>query len=329
MNRTILITGGAGFIGSNYIEYHLKNNKKDKIVNYDLLTYAGSLNNTESFQNNPRYNFEKGDICNSENLLKVFKKYKISDIIHFAAESHVDNSINGPDAFIKTNILGTHTLLQIALEQWQNNNTLKTSRFHHISTDEVYGSLGEKGYFTEKSQYQPNSPYSASKASSDMLVRSYHKTYNLNTVITNCSNNYGPNQHSEKLIPKIINNILNNKIIPIYGDGNNIRDWLFVEDHCSAIFTTFNKGEVGEVYNIGGDHEITNLELTNIICEKMSLTLKKEKDYFKPLITHVKDRLGHDYRYAIDTTKISKELGWSSKYTFEEGISKTILSYIR
>ncbi|AYF43048.1 spore coat protein [Halobacteriovorax sp. BALOs_7] len=329
MSRNILITGGAGFIGSNYINYHLKKYKEDKIINLDLLTYAGNLDNTTEFSKNSNYTFIHADICDLNKLNDLFESHQITDVIHFAAESHVDNSINGPEAFIQTNIIGTHCLLQTAYRHWSKNNSIETSRFHHISTDEVYGSLDETGLFTEKSQYSPNSPYSASKASSDMLVRSYNQTFKLNTVITNCSNNYGPKQHKEKLIPKVIINILNKKPVPIYGKGTNIRDWLYVEDHCEAIYKVFNEGIPGEVYNIGGDNEYKNIDLVLLICEKIAKLKNVDVNEYISLITYVEDRKGHDYRYAVDITKIKSELGWVPKHEIHKSIENTILYYMK
>ena len=330
--QTILVTGGAGFIGSNFIPYFLKNNSNYAIVNLDLLTYAGDEKNLEEIENNDRYTFVKGDICNKSLIEKLFDVYNFTGIIHFAAESHVDNSIKKPDAFIKTNVFGTFNLLEVAKKHWmQNPNHYKEGfencRFHHISTDEVYGSLGETGLFTEKTSYAPNSPYSASKASSDFLVRSYYHTYGLNVVTTNCSNNYGPKQHDEKLIPTIIRKALSGDHIPIYGNGKNVRDWLYVLDHCVGIELVFKKGLSGETYNIGGNNEKNNLYIANKICEILDKKLPKESSY-KNQIEFVKDRAGHDFRYAIDASKIENNLGWSANENFESGIIKTINWYI-
>jgi len=332
--KTILITGGAGFIGSNFIEYFLNKYPNYKIVNLDKLTYAGSLNNLKEVENNPRYEFIRGDICNRELAEYIFKKYDIKGVIHFAAESHVDNSIKEPFVFIKTNIEGTFTLLDVAYRYWMNKpfeykKEYKDCRFHHISTDEVYGSLGKTGYFTEESPYKPNSPYSASKASADMLVRSYNKTYGLNTVITNCSNNYGPRQHDEKLIPTIIRNAINEKLIPIYGDGNNIRDWLYVLDHCKAIDLVFHKGRNGEIYNIGSRNEQKNIDIAKKICKILDkIYPRKNKKSYIELITLVEDRPGHDRRYAIDPSKIENTLGWKPEETFDTGLEKTVKWYL-
>ena len=323
--KTILVTGGAGFIGSNFIPYFLNKYNNYKIINLDLLTYAGNLDNLKEVENNPRYKFIKGNICNKELVEFIFNEYNIQGVIHFAAETHVDNSIKNPEIFIETNVNGTYNLLNIAKKYWHNNN-----KFLHISTDEVFGSLSNNPneLFTESTPYAPNSPYSASKASSDMIVRSYYHTFNMNINITNCSNNYGPKQHDEKLIPTIIRNAIKGNPIPIYGDGKNIRDWLYVLDHCKAIDLVYHKGKSGETYNIGGRNEKTNLEIAYKICNILDKTLPKEKSY-KELITFVKDRAGHDRRYAIDTSKIENELGWNIDENFESGIIKTIKWYIK
>lgn len=307
----LLVTGGAGFIGSNFIHYILAKYPDYKIVNLDLLTYAGNLDNLKSVADNSNYTFVKGDIDDYKLVTKIVKKYKIDIIVHLAAESHVDRSISGPDPFITTNILGTHNLLKIALE-----NKL---RFHHVSTDEVFGSLGDSGEFTEATPYDPRSPYSASKASSDHLVRAYYHTYNLPVSISNCSNNYGPYQHIEKLIPLFITNLLQNKAVPLYGQGKNIRDWLYVEDHCRAIDLIIHQGKAGETYLIGGDSEMTNLEIAKLLLNKLGQN--------ESMIQYVEDRPGHDYRYAIDFSKIKNELGWQPTVSFEEGIDKTIEWY--
>ena len=330
--NNILITGGLGFIGSNFISFLLNKYSDKNIINLDSLTYAGNEQNLEKYHDDNRYTFIKGDICDRVLIEKVFNKYKIDGIIHFAAESHVDNSISHPDIFIKTNIIGTFNLLDVAFKNWMIGPNKKLdhyndSRFHHISTDEVYGSLGDTGLFKETTPYAPNSPYSASKASSDMIVRSYHETYGMNTVITNCSNNYGPKQHKEKLIPKIIFNALNNLPIPIYGDGENIRDWLYVEDHIDALLTILKKGNIGETYCIGGFGEKKNIEVVKTICTYLDEIIPCEDSYIN-LIKFVKDRPGHDYRYSIDSTKIREELNWKPKVTFEEGLRKTILWYL-
>ena len=303
------------------------------VVNLDLLTYAGDLENLKEVENHHRYKFIKGDICNRELVEFIFSKYAIQGVIHFAAESHVDNSIKNPSVFIETNVNGTFTLLDVAYKYWMDKpNSYKKDyencRFHHISTDEVYGTLNETDLFTEETPYAPNSPYSASKASSDMIVRSYQKTYRLNTVITNCSNNYGPKQHDEKLIPTIIRNALKGNPIPIYGDGKNIRDWLYVLDHCKGIDLVYHTGKSGETYNIGGRNERTNLQIVNKICEILDQKVPTSKSY-KELITFVEDRAGHDKRYAIDATKIENELGWRADENFDSGIIKTIEWYKR
>ncbi|MBE0499659.1 MAG: dTDP-glucose 4,6-dehydratase, partial [Campylobacterales bacterium] len=333
-NKNILLTGTAGFIGSNFVPYFLDKYPDYTLVNLDLLTYAGSLENLQECEANPRYKFIKGDICNRELVEFIFAEYDIRGVIHFAAESHVDNSIKNPGVFVQTNVNGTFTLIDVAYKHWmeapfkyrdrylngmlnvelkilneeENNSKFKIQhsklpRFHHISTDEVYGTLGETGFFTESTPYAPNSPYSASKASSDMIVRAYQETYGLNTVITNCSNNYGPKQHDEKLIPTIIRKALAGESIPIYGDGKNIRDWLYVFDHCKGIDLVYHTGKEGEVYNIGGRNERTNLQIVDRICTILDEKLPQKSSY-KELITFVEDRAGHDRRYAIDATKL-------------------------
>lgn len=328
----LLITGGAGFIGSNFIKYYLGKYIDHKIVNLDKLTYAGELSNLEEVSKYPNYNFVHGDICDADLVRDLFSEHNFNGIIHFAAESHVDNSIKNPDEFIKTNVFGTFNLLNIARENWMEQpHKVKPShescRFHHISTDEVYGSLGREGLFTESTPYAPNSPYSASKASSDFIVRSFHHTYGLNVVTTNCSNNYGPMQHDEKLIPTIIRKALRGENIPIYGDGKNIRDWLYVLDHCKGIELVFQKGEAGETYNIGGKNERDNLYIAYKICEILD-EISPSKTSYKNLITFVKDRPGHDFRYALDATKIETELGWKADESFETGIRKTVNWYL-
>jgi dTDP-glucose 4,6-dehydratase len=330
----ILVTGGAGFIGSNFIDYLLNSDLHSNVINLDALTYAGNLQNTVAFKNNNRYTFVEGDICDTILVDKLFNKHVIDGVVHFAAESHVDKSIDGPAAFIKTNIEGTFVLLEAARKYWTNGPFLvkegfEKARFHHISTDEVYGSLGPKGYFKESTPYAPNSPYSASKASSDFLVRSYYHTYGLNVVTTNCSNNYGPHQHDEKLIPTIIRNAIQGKNIPIYGDGENIRDWLYVTDHCKGIWKVFKKGNSGETYLFGGNEERTNLEIAFKIGALLDNKIPKKEGNYKDQITFVKDRAGHDYRYAIDYSKVEKEIGWRPEEYFESGIAKTIEWYIK
>ncbi len=331
--QTILITGGAGFIGSNFIPFFLEANSNFKVVNLDLLTYAGDLQNLKGVERNSRYTFVKGDICERNIVESLFQKYNFNGVIHFAAESHVDNSIKKPDAFVKTNVFGTFNVLDVARNHWmQGPNQYKTAyehcRFHHISTDEVYGTLGAEGLFTEQTPYAPNSPYSASKASSDFLVRSYFHTYGMNVVTTNCSNNYGPKQHAEKLIPTIIRKAISGAAIPIYGDGKNIRDWLYVEDHCKGIDLVFKQGKAGETYNIGGKNERNNLSIATTICAILD-ELKPKKTTYKEQITFVPDRAGHDFRYAIDATKVEKELHWKADEDFESGIKKTIDWYLK
>ncbi len=331
--NTILVTGGAGFIGSNFVPWFIQKYPDYRVVNLDLLTYAGSLDNLLEVSDNPNHIFIEGDIRDRELVKSIFKEYDIRGIIHFAAESHVDNSIKNPSVFIETNINGTFELLNAAYRYWFTSPSkpkkgYEDCRFHHISTDEVYGSLGESGLFRETTPYAPNSPYSASKASSDMLVRSYNETYGLNTVITNCSNNYGPKQHDEKLIPTIIRNALNSNPIPIYGDGKNIRDWLYVLDHCKGIDIVYHKGKSGETYNIGGKNERTNIQIATQICEILDELIPKKDGSYKEQITFVEDRAGHDRRYAIDATKIEQNLGWKAKETFDTGIIKTIKWYI-
>ena len=330
--QVVLITGGAGFIGSNFIPYFLENNKAYKVVNLDLLTYAGALSNVYEIQENSRHTFIHGDICDKKLVENLFNKYQFSAVIHFAAESHVDNSITNPDAFVKTNVLGTFNLLDTAKNYWMESPKMykkgfENCRFHHISTDEVYGTLGETGLFTEETPYAPNSPYSASKASSDFMVRSYFHTYGMNVVTTNCSNNYGEKQHDEKLIPTIIRKAVSGEKIPIYGDGKNIRDWLYVLDHCKGIELVFTSGKSGETYNIGGKNERNNLYIAHTICAILDEIIPKTTSY-KEQIRFVKDRPGHDYRYAIDATKLEQELGWRAAENFESGIRKTIQWYL-
>ena len=332
--KNILVTGGAGFIGSNFVPYYLEAHEDHHVVNLDLLTYAGDLNNLLEIKDHPRYTFIQGDIVDRDFIEELFEKYKFAGVFHFAAESHVDNSIEGPEAFIKTNVNGTFTLLDVARNIWQDGpGKIKEdaigNRFLHISTDEVYGSLGETGLFTEETAYAPNSPYSASKASSDFLVRSYFHTYGMNVVTTNCSNNYGPKQHKEKLIPTIIRKALAVEPIPIYGDGKNVRDWLYVLDHCKGIDLAFQEGRSGETYNIGGRNERNNLYIVDKICSLLDIKRpKSDGSSYKDLISFVTDRPGHDQRYAIDATKIETELGWQADENFESGIDKTVDWYL-
>jgi len=327
--ENILVTGGAGFIGSNFIRYIFKQTGfKGRIINFDKLTYAGnaeSLNDINSEFGGSRYFFVHGDICSSEDVNSAMAKLDIDTIIHFAAESHVDRSIHGPADFMNTNIMGTFNLLESARNSWKGRDDVL---FHHVSTDEVYGSLGETGYFHETTPYDPRSPYSASKASSDHIVMAYNHTYGLPVTMTNCSNNYGPYQFPEKLIPVMIMNIRDGKKLPVYGDGRNIRDWLYVDDHNSAVWAVVNKGSNGETYNIGGENEWENIRLVNTLCEKMAVKLGKDKEHFKGLIEFVKDRPGHDRRYAINCDKIKNELGWKQHYDFEKGLELTIDWYL-
>jgi dTDP-glucose 4,6-dehydratase len=324
--KKILITGGAGFIGSHVVRLFVNKYPNYKIVNLDALTYAGNLENLKDIDQADNYEFVKGDIVDKLFIDKLFQDYQFDGVLHLAAESHVDRSITNPLEFINTNIIGTVNLLNAAKELWKDN--MKDKRFYHISTDEVYGSLGDEGFFTEETSYDPKSPYSASKASSDHLVRAYHNTYGLPVVISNCSNNYGPNQFPEKLLPLSINNILNNKQIPIYGTGENIRDWLYVKDHARAIDMVFHQAKLGETYNIGGWNELTNIGLIHTLCDVMDEKLGREKGASKKLITFVTDRAGHDKRYAIDASKIKKELAWEPSLQFEEGLRKTVDWYL-
>jgi len=327
--RTLLVTGGAGFIGSNFVRYILQNYPDDTVINLDLLTYAGNLENLREVENNPRYTFIKGNICDKALVSRIFNDYHINEVIHMAAESHVDRSIHDSTPFVRTNVMGTQVLLDVAKQSWEQkgeatydkNYTLwkKGARFVHVSTDEVYGALGKKGLFTETTPLAPNSPYSASKAASDLLVRAFYKTHGFPGIITRCSNNYGPYQFPEKLIPLMVSNAMEDKPLPVYGDGLQIRDWLHVQDHCRAIDTILQNGRLGEVYNIGGWNEWANINIVQLILQ----TLHKPDD----LITFVKDRPGHDRRYAIDASKIKAALNWEPEYTFEQGISETIQWY--
>ncbi len=332
--KAILITGGAGFIGSNFIEYFIDRYPEYFIVNIDNLTNAGTLENIKSLDGYPRYKFIKGNICNRDHIKSIFAEHDIQGVIHFAAESHVDKSIENPDLFIQTNVNGTFTLIDTAKNYWMEKSFLykdnyNSCRFHHISTDEVFGTLGDTGVFSETSPYAPNSPYSASKAAADMIVRSYHHTYGLNTVITNCSNNYGPKQHAEKFIPTIIRKALAYEPIPIYGDGMNIRDWLHVMDHCRGVDLAYRKGKAGETYNIGGKNEKANIDIANRACEIIDvLKPRNDNKSYKELITFVADRPGHDKRYAVDSTKIETELAWKPLENFENGLRETIIWYI-
>ena len=332
MKTVYFVTGGCGFIGANFIQYLLNKTKPNSVVNLDKLTYAGNQKNLVDFEQDPRYIFVHGDICDAELVSKLFTEYQPNYIVNFAAESHVDRSIDGPAEFIQTNIVGTSVLLQEALKYYS---TLKGKeserfRFHHVSTDEVFGSLSESGFFTEETPYDPSSPYSASKASSDHLIRAWHRTFDLPVLISNCSNNYGPYQFPEKLIPLMILNCLEEKPLPVYGTGENIRDWLYVEDHCDAIYTILQKGTIGETYNVGGNNEIKNIQIVEEICDVLNdiHPAGSGKSYHE-LITFVKDRPGHDFRYAIDASKLKKEIGWEPKESFNTGIQKTIEWYLK
>ena len=326
MQRTLLITGGAGFIGSHVVRLFVTKYPDYRIVNLDALTYAGNLENLVDVKDKPNYVFEKGDITDEEYIDGLFNTYQFSAVVHLAAESHVDRSIMDPLAFIKTNVLGTAVLLNAARKYWQGN--MEGKLFYHVSTDEVYGTLGAEGFFTEETSYDPRSPYSASKASSDHFVMAYLHTYHLPVVISNCSNNYGSHHFPEKLIPLAIHNIKNNKPVPVYGKGENVRDWLWVEDHARAIDTIFHKGRVGETYNIGGFNEWKNIDLINLLCMIMDKKLGRAPGTSAQLITFVKDRAGHDLRYAIDANKLNKELGWQPSLQFEEGLEKTVDWYL-
>ncbi|WP_395046129.1 dTDP-glucose 4,6-dehydratase [Flavobacterium sp.] len=324
--KNILITGGAGFIGSHVVRRFVQNYPNYHIYNLDALTYAGNLENIKDIENESNYTFVKGDIVDESFINELFSKHNFEGVLHLAAESHVDRSIEDPLSFVKTNVIGTMNLLNAAKNLWKGN--MEGKRFYHISTDEVYGSLGAEGLFTETTSYDPNSPYSASKASSDHFVRAYGETYGLPYVLTNCSNNYGPYHFPEKLIPLFINNIINNKPLPVYGDGNYTRDWLFVKDHAVAIDLVFHEGKNHETYNIGGFNEWKNIDLVKLLCKVMDEKLDREAGESLKLITYVKDRPGHDLRYAIDASKINKELGWKPTVTFEEGLEQTIDWYL-
>ena len=334
MSKAIIVTGGAGFIGSNFVPYFCGKYPDYHIINVDKLTYAGNLNNLRECENMSNYTFVQADICDEQKMEELFAKYDVRGVIHFAAESHVDNSIKGPRAFINTNIVGTFNLLEAARKHWMDApNKVKSGyedcRFHHISTDEVYGALGAEGFFTETTPYAPNSPYSASKASSDFLVRAYHHTFGMNVTTSNCSNNYGPKQHHEKLIPHIIEKALNEEPLPIYGQGLNVRDWLYVLDHCKAIDLIFHTGKAGETYNIGGFNERNNIEIVKTICALLDERQpRKNGAKYADLITFVADRAGHDFRYAIDSSKLTNELGWHADENFDTGIVKTVDWYL-
>ncbi|MBC8285614.1 MAG: dTDP-glucose 4,6-dehydratase [Nitrospinae bacterium] len=328
--KTFFVTGGAGFIGGNFI-LNLMKTGQAKVINYDKLTYAGNLDTLSSVENHPNYKFELGDICDKSRLKKLFEEHDIDAVVHFAAESHVDRSIETPEDFIQTNVVGTYELLEIARWYWRGLEKSQQGnfRFLHVSTDEVYGSLGETGLFTEETAYSPNSPYAASKASSDHLVRAYHKTFNLPVLTTNCSNNYGPYQFPEKLLPLMITKALSGKPLPVYGDGKQIRDWLYVEDHCRAILEVLEKGTVGQVYNIGGHNEKTNLDVVETLCHILDEMVPDSLHRpYKDLISFVEDRPGHDRRYAIDASKIQNQLGWVPRESFETGLRKTVRWYL-
>ncbi len=332
--KSVLVTGGAGFIGSCFIKQLLQQDSDFKLINLDALTYAANLDLLASCTTDSRYNFVHGTICDELLVNELFNTHQFDAVFHFAAESHVDNSIATPKIFFETNIMGTFNLVQAAKECWMDapfnvKDAFKHARFHHVSTDEVYGSLGDNGFFVEDMPYAPNSPYSASKASSDFILRSYHHTYGLNMTISNCSNNYGPGQHSEKLIPTIVRNAVSSKPIPIYGDGKNVRDWLYVADHCDAILRIFEKGISGETYNVGTRNELTNLDLCHHICGVLdTLKPREDKKSYAEQITFVKDRPGHDHRYAIDSSKLEQTLGWKANATFQEHLKETLISYL-
>ena len=331
--KSILVTGGAGFIGSNFVPYFAEKYPHYHIVNLDKLTYAGNPDNLKECEFMKNYTFVQGDICDEELVRLLFKQHDIRGVIHFAAESHVDNSIKGPKAFMETNVMGTFNLIEMACRYWMNAPGqycagYESCRFHHISTDEVYGTLGESGYFTETTPYAPNSPYSASKAGSDFIVRAYHQTYGMNVTTSNCSNTYGPKQHSEKLIPTIIRKCLAEEPIPVYGNGQNVRDWLYVLDHCKAIDLIYHQGKSGETYNIGGHNERNNLQIVHSVCRILDEKRPRKEGRYADLISFVTDRPGHDLRYAIDATKLTEELGWRADENFESGIVKTVEWYL-
>ncbi len=325
--RSILVTGGAGFIGSNFINYFMAANPECRVVNLDVLTYAGNLKNLTGVEANPNYRFVRGDICDAPLVANILAGEKIEAVVHFAAESHVDRSISGPEIFVRTNMLGTQVMLEESRKHWESG-AVPEFRYLQISTDEVYGSLGPAGYFTETTPLAANSPYSASKAGGDLLVRAYHETFDLPTLNTRCSNNYGPYHFPEKLIPLMIHNIIARKPLPVYGDGQNVRDWLHVKDHSRAVETVLKTGRPGEVYNIGGNNEWKNIDIVNLVCDLLDERLGRTPGENRGLITFVKDRPGHDRRYAIDATKIKRELGWEPSYTFDTGIAETIDWYL-
>jgi dTDP-glucose 4,6-dehydratase len=326
--RVMLITGGAGFIGCNYVRHVLANTAVGRVINVDALTYAGSLSNLEGIENAypTRYRFVRADICDTDVIRDLFKDEGIDTVVHLAAESHVDRSIEDPSVFLKTNVLGTFVLLDAALRSWKRQEDV---RFHHVSTDEVFGSLGKDGYFMEDTPYNPSSPYSASKAASDHLVRAWHRTYGLPVTLSNCSNNYGPYQFPEKLLPLMINNAVAGKPLPVYGNGSNVRDWLYVEDHCRAIQLIVTRGRAGCTYNVGGRNEWTNLGVVNALCEALQRLLPRQTGQYRDLIQFVPDRPGHDLRYAIDPAKLMNELGWAPSVTFEQGLELTVAWYLQ
>jgi len=343
MARSLLVTGAAGFIGANFVHYWMRHHAGDAVVAYDALTYAGNLANLDALRGNPRFTFVHADICDYPRVLQTLREHGIDTVVHFAAESHVDRSITGPDAFIETNVVGTHSLLKAVREAWLSGGKAQPHRFHHVSTDEVYGSLSKTAPgFHEQQKYEPNSPYSASKAASDHLVRAYHHTYGLQVTTSNCSNNYGPYHFPEKLIPLCLTNILRGRALPVYGDGSNIRDWLYVEDHCRGIELVLQRGEVGETYNIGGNNEWNNLDIVHLLCDQMDARFEADPSLAKRfpdapcatgnsargLIKFVEDRAGHDWRYAIDAGKITRELGYKPHESFETGLQRTLDWYL-
>ncbi len=323
----VLVTGGAGFIGSNFIHNFIANNPACRVINLDVLTYAGNLSNLKAIEHHHGYRFVKGDICDANLVAKLLTEEKIDAIVHFAAESHVDRSITGPEIFVRTNVLGTQTLLEESRKHWQSG-VVPDFRFFQISTDEVYGSLGDTGFFTEETPLAANSPYSASKAGADLLVRAYHETYGLPTLNTRCSNNYGPYHFPEKLIPLMIHNIINRKALPVYGDGRNVRDWLHVRDHAAAVEAVLKRAAPGSVYNIGGNNEWFNIDIVNLVCDLLDGRLGRTDGENRQLISFVKDRPGHDRRYAIDASRLKRDMGWGPAYTFEQGITETIDWYL-